>query len=70
MQRNGAVGMLCDTIKPSVKDQGYAVTPPAECILCNMGNKCYVKVLELWPGERLGRRKVSGGTRWAVFTAF
>lgn len=60
MWRCGALCMPCDTTKPSVKDQGCAAAPPAECILCNMGRKCYVKVLEMGPEEKLGRGKVSG----------
>lgn len=55
--RSGALCMSCDTTKPSVNGEGRA----AECILCNMGRKCYVKVLETGPEEKLGRRKVRGG---------
>lgn len=59
--------MLCGTTKPSVTDQGCAVTPPAERVLCNMGGGCNEEVL-MWPGERLGRRKVSG-LKWCVWRA-
>ena len=57
MWRHVALCTLWDTIKAT--DQGCAATPPAEGFLCNTGRKRNEEVLEMWPGDRVGRRKVS-----------
>lgn len=57
MWRHVALCVLRDTMKAT--DQGCAATPPAEGFLRNTGGKPNEEVLEMWPGDRAGRRKVS-----------